>query len=87
MQAALPNAAWQRLLTSLGYSIGFVFVTMGRQQLFTETTLTVMLPVLHKTHGPSDVLRFWGIVFAANIIGTLFFAAAAMIPGLFPPRQ
>ena len=59
---------------------------MGRQQLFTETTLTVMLPVLHKTHGLSDVARYWAIVFAANILGTLFFAAAATIPNLFQPE-
>lgn len=86
LQAALPDTPWQHLLTSFGYSIGFVFVTMARQQLFTETTLTVMLPLLHKTHGPSDVARYWSIVFAANIVGTLFFAAAASIPGLFPPE-
>jgi formate/nitrite transporter FocA (FNT family) len=58
---------------------------MGRQQLFTETTLTVMLPVLHKTHGMADVARYWAIVFSANIIGTLLFAGASSIPGLFEP--
>jgi formate/nitrite transporter FocA (FNT family) len=84
LQALLPDAPWRDLVTSFGYALGFVFVTMARQQLFTETTLTVMLPLLHKTHGPSDVARYWAIVFAANIIGTLLFAAAATIPGIFP---
>jgi formate-nitrite transporter family protein len=59
---------------------------MGRQQLFTETTLTVMLPVLHGTHGFAAVARYWGIVFATNIVGTLLFAAAATIPHLFRPE-
>ena len=51
LHAALPAAPWGELVASFGYCTGFLFVTMGRQQLFTETTLTVVLPVLHKTHG------------------------------------
>lgn len=85
LQSRLPDTPWRELVSAFGYTTGFVFVTMGRQQLFTETTLTVMLPVLHKTHGMADVLRYWGIVFAANIVATLLFAAAATIPGLFQP--
>src|SRR4051794_34838042 len=85
LQARLPGAPWRELVAAFGYSLGFVFVTMGRQQLFTETTLTVMLPLLHKSHGVSDVVRYWAIVFAANIVGTLLFAAAASIPNLFRP--
>jgi formate/nitrite transporter FocA (FNT family) len=85
LQAHLPNAPWRELVASFGYSLGFLFVTMGRQQLFTETTLTVMLPLLHRSHTVSDVIRYWAIVFGANILGTLLFAAAASIPGLFRP--
>lgn len=81
----LPDAPWRELVASFGYCLGFLFVTMGRQQLFTETTLTVMLPVLHKTHGMPDVIRYWVIVFATNIVATILFAAAASIPGVFPP--
>ena len=85
LQARLPDTPWRELVASFGYTTGFLFVTMGRQQLFTETTLTVMLPVLHKTHGMSDVARYWAIVFGANIVATFLFAAAAGIPGLFQP--
>jgi len=85
LQARLPDVPWRDLIASFGYCLGFIFVTMGRQQLFTETTLTVVLPVLHKTHGIDDVARYWAIVFAANIVATLLFAAAASIPGLFEP--
>lgn len=85
LQARLPDTPWRDLVASFGYCLGFIFVTMGRQQLFTETTLTVMLPVLHRTHPFSAVARYWAIVFAANIAATLFFAAAASIPGLFQP--
>jgi formate/nitrite transporter FocA (FNT family) len=86
LRSHLPDAPWRELVAAFGYSLGFIFVTMGRQQLFTETTLTVVLPVLHKTHGLRDLLRYWAIVFATNIIGTLLFAAALSIPGLFKPE-
>lgn len=85
LQASLPDTPFRDLIASFGYCFGFLFVTMGRQQLFTETTLTVMLPVLHGSHQIRDVARYWAIVFAANIIATILFAAAAMIPGLFRP--
>jgi formate-nitrite transporter family protein len=85
LQARLPHAPWTEVVAAFGYSLGFLFVTMGRQQLFTETTLTVMLPFLHKTHSATDVLRYWVLVFAANIVGTLLFAAAASFPALFSP--
>ena len=73
-------------MASFGYCTGFLFVTMGRQQLFTETTLTVVLPVLHRTHGLRDVARYWATMFVANIVATLLFAAAATIPLLFRPE-
>src|SRR3954452_10315982 len=41
LMAALPDAPWRPLVAAFGYTFGFIFVTMGRQQLFTETTLTV----------------------------------------------
>ena len=86
LMAALPDTAWRPLVASFGYTLGFIFVTMGRQQLFTETTLTAMLPVLHRTHALSEGARYWAIVFAANIVGTLLFAAAMMIPHLVRPE-
>ena len=81
--ARLPETPWRELVAGFGYCLGFLFVTMGRQQLFTETTVTVMLPVLHRTHGVADVARYWTIVFVGNIVATLLFAAAVTIPHLF----
>ena len=43
---ALPESAWRPLVSKLGYSVGFLVVVLGRQQLFTENTLTVMLPAV-----------------------------------------
>ncbi|HEX6098147.1 MAG TPA: formate/nitrite transporter family protein [Thermoanaerobaculia bacterium] len=76
LHAHLPHAKWTVLVTSFGYTIGFVIVILGRQQLFTENTLTVVLPLLsgHRADTLANVLRVWGVVLAANVVGALLFA-------------
>jgi formate-nitrite transporter family protein len=78
LQSSLPDTSWQSLISKLGYSVGFLIVILGRQQLFTENTLTPVLHVLEKkTHSAVfNTLRLWGIVLAANLLGTLAFAFA-----------
>ncbi|MEZ2584446.1 formate/nitrite transporter family protein [Kluyvera intermedia] len=60
------------LLENLGYTFGFIIVIMARQQLFTENTVTAVLPVMQKpTLGNVGLLlRLWGVVLMGNIIGT-----------------
>jgi len=86
IESALPQTSWRHLLTSLGYTIGFVFVILGRQQLFTESTLTAVLPVLTrrdwKTVGKT--LRLWAIVLFFNLVGTTIFAGMLQLNGVFP---
>jgi formate-nitrite transporter family protein len=38
----LPETQWRPLISSFGYSVGFVIVVLARQQLFTENTITVV---------------------------------------------
>jgi formate/nitrite transporter FocA (FNT family) len=70
----LPDAPWQPLVTSFGYSIGFVMVVLSRQQLFTENTVTVVLPVMadFTSNNLRSLVRMWTVVFFANMAGTLF---------------
>ena len=51
---------------------------MARQQLFTENTLTVILPLLRKRdlRTFSNVVRLWTIVLTANLIGAFLVAWA-----------
>jgi formate/nitrite transporter FocA (FNT family) len=86
MQSALPDAPWAVLVSSLGYTTGFVIAILGRQQLFTESTLTAMLPLLVKRDIATflAVLRFWATVLAANLAGTTLFALLIVQGGLFP---
>ncbi len=85
MQAALPHTAWATLLASVGYSVGFVIVVLGKQQLFTESTLTVILPVLVRRDLRTllGALRVWSIVLPVNLIGTAIFAWLLSAPDLF----
>ena len=73
LRAHLPDTSWRPLVAKLGYSVGFLVVVLGRQQLFTENTLTVVLPVLHdKTSGSLPrMVRLWAIVLMANLAGAL----------------
>lgn len=45
METAVPAGPWTPLLQALGYAIGFVVVILGRMQLFTESTLSAVLPL------------------------------------------
>ena len=87
MQAGLPNAIWRHEIASLGYSIGFIIVVLGRQQLFTESTLTAILPVMTRRDIKTVLLaaRFWLIVLAANLAGTWIFAGFLRIRNVFTP--
>jgi formate/nitrite transporter FocA (FNT family) len=63
-------------------------VVLGRQQLFTENTLTPILSLLHNRdlHTLWRVLRLWGLVLAANIAATWVFAAVAAHTQVFDPE-
>lgn len=72
----LPDAKWAELVVFLGYPVGFIIVILGKLQLFTESTVTAVLPfATHPTfRNLTRMLRLWVVVFAANMVGTLFVA-------------
>jgi formate-nitrite transporter family protein len=76
LESRLPPQPWALLISRLGYCVGFLIVVLGRQQLFTENTLTVILPLLlnRKMSVMLSVLRLWSVVLAANLAGTFLFA-------------
>ena len=85
LRAHLPDAPWRPLVAKFGYSAGFLIVILGRQQLFTENTLTVILPLLLRKDMKTFlcVARLWTIVFAANIVGAFIFAWVISHTGIF----
>jgi formate/nitrite transporter FocA (FNT family) len=88
LRAHLPDAPWRPLVVSFGYSLGFVMVVLSRQQLFTETTVTAVLPVMAEfTAGNLVKLgRMWGIVLMANLAGTLFAALFCTFTPVLAPE-
>ena len=88
IEAYLPRQPWTPLVSKLGYSVGFLIVVLGRQQLFTETTLTAVLPALTRRDAKTflGVLRLWGIVLLANLVGTYLFALCVGKIPLFTPQ-
>ena len=76
IQSHLPDTGWRPLVATFGYTVGFVIVILGSQQLFTENTLTPIVPLLsHRTvERLRNVLRLWGTVLVTNIVGAFLFA-------------
>lgn len=87
IQAHLPNATWRPLVVSLGYSVGYLIVILGRQQLFTENTLTVILPLLTRRDRRTflGVARLWAIVLVANLVGAAIFVWVISHTSVFHP--
>ncbi|GBQ91127.1 formate/nitrite transporter [Acetobacter nitrogenifigens DSM 23921 = NBRC 105050] len=82
----LPQASWSPLLASFGYSIGFLIVILGQQQLFTETTLTALIPLLGQRSLAlaQQTLRVWAAVLVANLVPTLLWGWVSARTNLFP---
>lgn len=76
LAAHLPPSEWTPLIAKLGYAVGFLVVILGHQQLFTENVLTAVLPVISRKSFVwfLRMLRLWGLVLAANIVGCAIFA-------------
>ena len=82
----MPDVTWEPLVSSFGYSFGFLIVILGRQQLFTESTITAVLPL---TSHPSwrtlgNTGRVWGVVLVANWIGCVLVAAGFTLLPVIP---
>jgi len=88
LMAHLPDRPWRPLISRTGYSLGFLIVVLGRQQLFTENTLTGILPLLLRKEATmlARVGKLWGIVLLTNLLGTYFFALTIGRTGMFAPE-
>jgi len=77
LRSHLPDTGWAPLVYFLGYPIGYVIVIMGRLQLFTESTVTAVLPVA-KTPSLDNLARLarlWACVLAGNLAGVTLVSA------------
>jgi len=88
LELHLPERSWTPLVGSLGYAVGFLMVVLGRQQLFTETTITAVLPLMAEfsMHNLGRMLRMWLIVWIANTAGTFIAAFFCFVAPVMDPE-
>lgn len=77
--STLVDEPLREAAAAVGYPLGFIFVVLARNQLFTENTLEPVIPLLHRRDAETLrlVLRLWGIVLVGNLIGALVFGVVA----------
>jgi formate/nitrite transporter FocA (FNT family) len=81
LQAAMPEPT-AHLLASLTFGIGFVFITLGRAELFTENFLVPVAAVVSKRGTVGALLRMWLITLTLNFAGLALFAAIFAVSGV-----
>lgn len=86
--AVLPKTEWSNVIAKWGYSVGFIIVILGRMQLFTENTITTVVPIFKPFQWIKVWVTFklWMIVFLSNLIGTTIAATYLSIPGAMNPE-
>ncbi|MFC6623193.1 formate/nitrite transporter family protein [Novosphingobium panipatense] len=77
LRSHLPDTDWSPLVYYLGYPIGYIIVIMGRLQLFTESTVTAVLPVASSPSwaGLFRLGRLWSCVILGNLVGVTLVSA------------
>ncbi|MFC6835345.1 formate/nitrite transporter family protein [Halomarina ordinaria] len=67
------------------YPIGFVYIIIGRYQLYTENTLPPVALVLTRLTSVPALLRIWVVVLCANAVGAALGALVLSQTGVFSP--
>jgi formate-nitrite transporter family protein len=73
MEGVLPEPVAGLLVANM-YAVGFIFVVLGRSELFTEQTTLAVLPTLSGRASPRALVRLWVVVYLANLLGAALFA-------------
>jgi formate/nitrite transporter FocA (FNT family) len=88
LRVGIPDTAWRPIVESFGYTFGFLVVINGRMQLFTENTITSILPVVGSwsLRNLGCVARLWAVVLSANVLGAFMAAALVVFTPAFEPK-
>ena len=88
LRSHLPDTPWRPLIVKFGYPLGFLLVIIGRQQLFTENTLTAIIPLMARRNLETllKVAKLWTVVFLANIAGAHLIAWVLACTAAFRPE-
>lgn len=84
MEPLLGDAV--QVVAALAFSIGLVFLIVGRTELFSENFSDPIAAAFFR--GRSDmllrILRLWGITFILNLVGGMLFALPFSVQGVLP---
>lgn len=74
--AAVPFTGEEtaRLVGAIFFPIGFVFLAMGKAELFTENFLIPVAAVLERKAAPALLLKLWSLTLSFNMVGAFLFA-------------
>jgi len=61
------------ILLAFAYPVGFIFVIIGKSELFTEHTTLAVIPVLNKNATVKSLMVLWGVVYSGNLLGGYVF--------------
>jgi len=67
------------LMMALVYPIGYIFVIIGRSELFTEHTTLATLPVMNGETTMRSLAKLWIIVYIGNLAGGYIFGSIALV--------
>ncbi|WP_136717620.1 formate/nitrite transporter family protein [Halorientalis salina] len=81
VRAAAPDPTG--LVSPLLYPLGFLYIIMGRYQLYTENTLTPVTLALTRVCSVPAVVRVWVLVLAGNVSGAAVGAFVLANTGVF----
>ncbi len=67
------------LMMALVYPIGYIFVIIGRSELFTEHTTLATLPVMNGEATLGSLVRLFIIVYTGNLAGGYIFGSISLV--------
>jgi formate-nitrite transporter family protein len=78
-----PRAAHE--ISGLFFGIAFVFIAIGRSELFTENFLVPVSAVWHRKASVWSLARLWGIALVFNLVGLLIIGYLLLRTGMLEP--
>ena len=76
----LPHGLAQ-IVAGLGFALGLILVVLAGSELFTGNTL-MTVPLAQRRLGVGQLLRAWGVVWCANLVGALAVVLLALAAGV-----
>jgi formate/nitrite transporter FocA (FNT family) len=85
MMLVMPEPT-AHVVGSLTFGIGFVFLVVGRSELFTENFMVPISAAVRRESGVADLFRLWAGTLVGNLLSLALLAWVLSRAGLVPPE-